>query len=94
MFYVYMLASRPHGTLYTGMTDNLLRRIWEHKCKAVPGFAAQYGVDRLVWYEPHDIFESALRRERQIKEWRRAWKIRLLETGNPHWIDLYPSLSP
>ena len=94
MFYVCMLASRPHGTLYIGMTDNLLRRVWEHKVKAVPGFTAQYGVDRLVWFEPHETFESALRRERRIKEWKRAWKIQLLETDNPYWTDLYPTLSP
>jgi len=93
MFYVYMLSSRPQGTLYIGMTDNLLRRVWEHKCKAVPGFTAKYDVDRLVWYEPHDIFEAALRRERQLKEWKRAWKIQLLEAENPQWIDLYPTLS-
>lgn len=94
MYYVYMLASRPHGTLYIGMTDNPLRRVWEHKSKAVPGFTARYGVDRLVWYEPHETLEAALHHEKQIKEWKRAWKIQLLETGNPNWIDLYPTLSP
>jgi putative endonuclease len=94
MFYVYMLASRPHGTLYVGMTDDLLRRVWEHKCKAVPGFTSKYRIDRLVWYEPHETLELALRRELQIKEWRRAWKIQLLEAANPHWINLYPGLSP
>ena len=94
MFYVYMLASRPHGTLYIGMTDNLLRRVWAHKSKAVPGFTAKYGVDHLVWYEPHETLESAFLREKQIKEWKRAWKIQLLERDNPHWIDLYPTLSP
>jgi putative endonuclease len=94
MFYIYMLASRPQGTLYIGMTDDLLRRVWEHKSKAVPGFTAKYVVGRLVWYEPHEILESALLREKQIKEWRRAWKIQLLEAATPHWIDLYPGLSP
>ena len=94
MFYVYMLASRAHGTLYIGITDNLLRRVWEHKCKAVPGFTKKYGVDRLVWFEPHETLESVLLREKQIKEWKRAWKIQLLECDNPHWIDLYPTLSP
>jgi putative endonuclease len=94
MFYVYMLSSRPHGTLYTGMTDDLVRRIAEHKAKTVSGFTAKYTVDRLVWFEAHETRESAWRRERRIKEWKRAWKIQLIETDNPHWIDLYPGLSP
>jgi putative endonuclease len=94
MLYVYLLASQPQGTLYVGMTDDLVRRVWEHKIKAVPGFTAKYGVDRLVWFEIHEILEWALRREKQIKEWRRAWKISLIEESNPHWIDLYQSLSP
>ena len=94
MFYVYLLASQPQGTLYAGMTDDLVRRVWEHKIKAVPGFTAKYGVDRLVWFEIHETLESALRREKQIKEWRRAWKIVLIEENNPHWGDLYQSLSP
>jgi putative endonuclease len=94
MFFVYLLASKPHGTLYVGMTDDLIRRIWEHKMKFVPGFTAKYGVDRLVWFEAHQTREAAWRRERQIKERKRAWKIELIERDNPHWIDLYPSLSP
>ncbi|HEX2151213.1 MAG TPA: GIY-YIG nuclease family protein, partial [Stellaceae bacterium] len=69
MFYVYMLASRSHGTLYVGMANDLVKRVWEHKSKAVPGFTAKYAVGRLVWYEPHEILESALLREKQIKEW-------------------------
>ena len=92
MFYVYLLASKPYGTLYVGVTFELARRVWEHKIRAVPGFTARYGVDRLVWFEPHDTAEAAMRRERQIKEWRRDWKINLIESDNPHWIDLYPSL--
>ncbi len=94
MLYVYLLASQPQGTLYAGMTDDLVRRVWEHKIKAVPGFTAKYGVDRLVWFEIHETLEGALRREKQIKEWRRAWKISLIEKNNPYWIDLYQSLSP
>jgi len=94
MFYVYLLASQPFGTLYAGMTDDLMRRVWEHKIKAVPGFTAKYGVDRLVWFEAHETLESAFGREKQIKEWKRAWKIEMIERDNPHWIDLYPSLSP
>ena len=92
MFHVYILASRPCGTLYAGVTSDLSRRVWEHETKAVPGFTAQYGVDRLVWFEAHDTAESAIRREKQIKEWRRAWKVRLIEEQNPHWVDLYPSI--
>jgi putative endonuclease len=88
------LASQPHGTLYVGMTDDLLPRVWEHKNKAIPGFTAKYGVDRLVWFEVHEILESALFREKRIKDWRRAWKIQLLERDNPHWLDLYLDLSP
>ena len=94
MFFVYMLASQPHGTLYVGMTDDLIRRVWEHKMKLVPGFTAKYGVDRLVWFEAHQTREAAWRREKQIKEWKRAWKIELIERDNPQWIDLYPSLAP
>jgi putative endonuclease len=94
MFYVYLLASRPHGTLYIGMTDDLARRVGEHKLRVIPGFRAKYGVDRLVWHEPHESREAAWRREKQIKEWRRAWKITLIEQDNPAWADLYPSLSP
>ncbi len=70
MLCVYLLASQPQGTLYAGMTDDLVRRVWEHKTKAVPGFTAKYGVDRLVWLEIHETLEGALRREKQIKEWR------------------------
>jgi putative endonuclease len=94
MFYVYLLASQPHGTLYAGITDDLVRRVTEHKANAVPGFTARYRVERLVWFEVHATRDAAWGRERQIKEWRRAWKIQLIESDNPHWIDLYLSLSP
>ncbi|MGH7037609.1 MAG: GIY-YIG nuclease family protein [Stellaceae bacterium] len=89
MFFVYLLASKPYGTLYIGFTTDLARRVWEHKNKLVPGFTAKYGVDRLVWFEIHDDRDSALRREKQIKEWKRDWKINLIEHDNPHWTDLY-----
>jgi putative endonuclease len=92
MFHVYILASRPHGTLYVGVTSALVRRIWEHKTKAVPGFTARYAVNRLVWREAHDRAEPAIHREKQIKEWRRAWKVMLIEEGNPDWADLYPGI--
>ena len=91
---VYLLASGPQGTLYTGMTNDLLGRVWQHKSGAVPGFTAKYHVDRLVWFEMHETLGAAYQREKQIKEWRRTWKIQLLETDNPHWADLYPTLSP
>lgn len=91
-FYVYILASKRNGTLYIGMTDDLGMRIWNHKQKAFPGFTAKYGVDKLVWFETHDTRESAFRRERQLKKWRRAWKIRMIEESNPDWRDLYETL--
>jgi putative endonuclease len=87
-FFVYILASRRNGTLYIGMTDNLARRIWEHKSGAVPGFTRKYGVKMLVWYEVHETRESAFQRERQLKKWNRAWKLALIERSNPSWRDL------
>ncbi|MFO1183155.1 MAG: GIY-YIG nuclease family protein [Bauldia sp.] len=91
-FFVYILASRRSGTLYVGMTDDLARRVHEHKSGALPGFTRQYGVKRLVWFEAHATRDSAFTRERQIKKWRRAWKIELIEAANPDWHDLYPGL--
>jgi putative endonuclease len=88
MFYVYLLASKPYGTLYAGVTSDLVARAWQHKNKALRGFTARYGVDRLVWFEVHQMAEAAIRREKQIKEWKRDWKINLIERDNPHWIDL------
>lgn len=93
MFYVYVLASKPYGTLYVGVTSDLAGRVWQHKDKAVSGFTARYGVDRLVWFESYDTIEEAIRREKRIKEWKRDWKINLIERDNPRWIDLYPTLS-
>src|SRR5262245_57008819 len=92
MFYVYLLASRPYGTLYIGVTSDLLGRIWQHKTKTLGGFTARYGVDRLVWFEAHATAEAAIQREKQIKQWRRDWKINLIERDNRHWIDLYAGL--
>jgi putative endonuclease len=94
VFYVYLLASKPYGTLYVGVTSDLVKRVFEHKSKVVPGFTARYGVDRLVWFEAHDSVEAAIRREKQIKELKREWKFNLIERVNPHWIDLYRSLVP
>ncbi len=93
MFYTYILASQRNGTLYTGATDDLARRVWLHREKALGIFTAKYGVDRLVWYEAHESREGALHRERLIKRWRRAWKLRLIEELNPGWRDLYEDLN-
>jgi putative endonuclease len=93
VFYVYLLASKPYGTIYVGMTSDLARRIWEHKIRGVPGFTGRYGVDRLVWFEAHEAAQAAMLRERQIKEWKRDWKINLIERDNPRWIDLYQNIS-
>lgn len=93
-FYAYIVASSRNGTLYVGMTDDLARRIWEHKTRAIPGFTAKYGCDQLVWYEAFETREAAFRRERRIKEWRRDWKLRLIEALNPAWADLYERLEP
>jgi putative endonuclease len=86
--FVYLLASRKHGTLYLGVTRDLVRRVYEHKTKATPGFTSQYGVVRLVWFECYDYPVTAITREKQIKKWRRDWKIALIEEENPNWIDL------
>ena len=85
---VYMLASRTNGTLYIGVTSNLPSRIAQHKAGMFKGFAKQYGVNRLVWFEPHETMESAILREKRLKKWKRAWKIRLIREDNPEWRDL------
>jgi putative endonuclease len=87
MFYTYIVASRRNGTIYVGSTDALVNRICEHREKVRQGFTARYGVSRLVWYEAHDSREGAFRRERRIKEWRRSWKLVLIEEQNPTWRD-------
>ncbi len=93
MFYVYMLASKPYGTLYIGTTSDLVRRIWEHKNDVAPGFTKRYGVDQLVWFEAHQSRDAALQREKQITEWKRDWKINLIERENRHWRDLSLTLT-
>jgi putative endonuclease len=87
MFSVYIMASRRNGTLYTGYTDDLARRVFEHQSRE-RGFTARYGCTMLVWHEEHETRESAWKRERQIKEWRRVWKLQLIEASNPDWRDL------
>ena len=91
--YVYVLASGRNGTLYLGVTNDLVRRVYEHKNKVVRGFTKQYGVDRLVWFETYDDPTNAIAREKDIKKWRRAWKLRLIERSNPQWVDLYEQIS-
>jgi putative endonuclease len=87
-YYVYILASRKHGTLYIGITNDILRRAHEHKLKLVRGFSARYGVDKLVYFEILDDPASAIAREKQLKKWRRDWKLELIESKNPGWVDL------
>ena len=89
---VYILASQRNGTLYVGVTSNLVKRVWEHKNNQVDGFTKKYHVHRLVWYETHVLMESAIGREKAIKEWKRSWKLALIEATNPHWQDLYETL--
>ena len=91
-FYVYILASDRNGTLYAGVTSNLVQRAWQHKEKLVDGFTKTYEVQKLVWYEKHENAESAITREKRIKKWNRGWKVRLIEETNPYWNDLYSSL--
>ena len=92
-YWVYMLASGRHGTLYIGITNDLGRRTYEHRTDAVKGFTSRYGVHRLVWYESYENVTEAIAREKQLKHWNRDWKIRLIEEFNPDWSDLYPTLT-
>jgi putative endonuclease len=92
-FYVYILASRKHGTLYIGITNDIIRRVHEHKLKLVPGFSAKYAVDKLVYFEIFDDPTAAIAREKELKKWRRDWKIELIESENPDWVDLSSTLT-
>lgn len=92
-FWVYILASKRNGTIYTGHTDNLPERIWRHRTHAIPGFTSKYNCAHLVWREAHETRESAFLRERPIKKWNRAWKLKLIEEHNPNWDDLYDTLN-
>lgn len=89
---VYILASRRNGTLYVGVTSDLVKRVWEHKSDVVKGFTERYGVHTLVWFEQHDTMESAIAREKAIKEWKRRWKLELIERQNSEWRDLYAEI--
>ena len=92
IFAVYILASGRNGTLYTGITSNLIKRIWEHREGVVEGFTKEYGVKTLVWYELTENPEAAITREKQIKVWKRGWKLKLIEEKNPEWRDLYQDI--
>jgi len=89
---VYLLASQRNGTLYIGVTSDLIKRVWEHKQDSVEGFTKKYGVHDLVWYEQHEDMPTAIAREKTLKEWKRAWKLELIEKMNPEWKDLYEDL--
>ncbi|NEW88245.1 GIY-YIG nuclease family protein [Rhodopseudomonas sp. WA056] len=92
-YYVYLLASRKDGALYVGVTNDLVRRVYEHRTKAVPGFTSKYNIAKLVWFEIHDDPISAITREKEIKKWRRAWKLALIERDNPGWDDLFETIA-
>lgn len=92
-FYVYVLTNRPYGTLYVGVTNDLVRRTWEHRNDAVPGFTREHGLHRLVWYEQHATALDAIRREKLIKKWHRDWKVNLIQRMNPGWEDLFDSIT-
>ena len=92
-YYVYILASRKHGTLYIGVTNDLVRRVYEHRSKVVRSFTKRYDITKLVWFEAYDDPMSAIEREKELKKWRRDWKVNLIEQGNQGWVDLYGGIS-
>lgn len=92
--YVYILASKPQGTLYVGVTNDLIRRVAEHKQHLVPGFTKRYGVNKLVYWEAFDDYGAAITREKKLKRWRRDWKRALIEEKNPRWADLFGQIAP
>ena len=89
---VYILANKRNGTLYVGVTSDLVKRVWEHKNNFVEGFTKRYGVHNLVWYELHGSMDSAIQREKRLKDWKRKWKVHLIERTNPNWEDLYHAI--
>ena len=91
-YYVYILASRKDGATYIGVTNDLVRRVYEHRIKAVPGFTSKYNITRLVWFEIYHDPISAIAREKELKKWKRNWKVQLIEAQNPEWDDLYESI--
>jgi len=93
IFYVYLMASKRNGTLYTGLIGDLVRGIWEHRTDFLDGFTTRYGVHMLVYYEEHASAEDTIRREKQLKRWNRQWKINLIERANPEWRDLWEDVA-
>ncbi len=91
--YVYIMTNRPNGILYIGVTNDIVRRVWEHREGLLEGFTKRYGLKRLVWYEPHQLIAAAIQREKTMKHWPRAWKVRLILATNPDWTDLYETLA-
>ncbi len=91
-FYVYIICNKRNGSLYTGITSELIKRIYEHKNKLVDGFTMKYDIQRLVWYEIHNTAESAIAREKRMKKWERKWKLEIIEKDNPGWNDLYDDI--
>ncbi len=89
MYFVYILANKKNGTLYIGFTTNLIKRVWEHKNELADGFTKKYGINKLVYFESSDVKEGVLQREKRLKKWNRAWKIKLIKEVNPNWDDLY-----
>ena len=92
MYFVYIITNKPYGTLYVGVTRDLVRRIYEHRSGFVDGFSKRHDLGCLVWYESHEDILAAITREKLIKKWRRDWKINLVQTENPEWLDLYESI--
>ncbi len=92
-YFLYILASKKNGTLYTGVTNDLLRRVQEHREGLVAGFTKKYQVKMLVYFEVHSDINETISREKLMKRWRRSWKLRLIERGNPQWLDLWPELA-
>jgi len=92
-YYVYLLASKKHGTLYLGVTNDIVRRTHQHRTDAAKGCTSRYGIHKLVWFEIYDDGLTAIAREKELKKWRRDWKIRLIEEQNPAWDDLFPGIS-
>ena len=90
---VYILASRKNGTLYVGVTSDLVKRVWKHKNDIIEGFTKRHGIHQLVWYEIHETMESAIQREKRVKGWKRAWKLKLIESFNSEWRDLYQTIT-
>jgi putative endonuclease len=91
-YYVYILASRKDGAIYVGVTNDIVRRIYEHRTKIIQGFTSKYNITRLVWFEIYEDPISAISREKELKKWKRAWKVQLIEAQNPRWDDLYESI--